>query len=136
VIVYTVAGVCGFAASTLAGLLPLPRFLSGAGFTVGASAPIFGLIGALLCYGRRGGSAHIGQQAKSLAITMLLFGFVMPGIDNWAHLGGLGGGYAAARVLDPLRPERGDHALAAVACLVASLVAIGLSISTGLQILR
>jgi len=23
---------------------------------------------------------------------MLLFGFIMPGIDNWAHLGGLAGG--------------------------------------------
>ena len=79
VIVYTVAGVCGFAASSLAGVVPfLPPFLRGAGFTVGASAPIFGLIGALLHYGRRGGSSHIGQQAKSLAITMLLFGFIMP----------------------------------------------------------
>ena len=137
VIVYTVAGVCGFAASSLASLVPfLPPFLRGAGFTVGASAPIFGLIGALLHYGRRGGSSHIGQQAKSLAITMLLFGFVMPGIDNWAHLGGLGGGYLAAKLLDPLRPERGNHILAALACLVLSLVSIGVSVSTGLRILR
>ena len=94
VIIYTVSAVTGFAASSLAGaFLPsLPRFLAGAGFTVGASAPIFGLIGALLCYGRRGGSSHIGQQAKSLAIMMAIFGFIIPGIDNWAHGGGFAGG--------------------------------------------
>lgn len=138
VIIYTVAGVAGFLASSVAGgFLPfLPRFLGGAGFTVGASAPVFGLIGALLHYGRRGGSSLIGQQAKGLAIAMLIFGFVMPGIDNWAHLGGLGGGFLAAKLLDPLRPERGDHVLVAIACLVLSLVSIGVSVVTGLALFR
>ena len=137
VIVYIVAGACGFAASTLAFLVPfLPPFLRGAGFTIGASAPIFGLIGALLYYGRRTGSSHVGQQAKSLAITMLLFGFIVPGIDNWAHLGGLGGGYLVARLLDPLRPERGNHVLAALALLVVSLAAVAASIAAGLPVLR
>jgi rhomboid protease GluP len=136
-IIYTVAGVTGFLASSLAGILAfLPRFLGGAGFTVGASAPIFGLIGALLHYGRRGGSSYIGQQAKSLAITMLLFGFIMPGIDNWAHLGGLGGGWLAAKVLDPLKPERGDHVLAAVGLLVLSVLSIGYSVVEGLKLFR
>ncbi len=137
VIIYTVAGICGFSASTLAFLVPfLPSVLRGAGFTVGASAPIFGLIGALLYYGRRGGSSHIGQQAKSLALTMLLFGFIMPGIDNWAHLGGFGGGYLTARILDPLKPERGNHVIAAVVCLAVSLLAVAASVVKGLAILR
>ena len=105
-------------------------------FTVGASAPIFGLIGALLHYGRRGGSSYIGQQAKSLAITMLIFGFIMPGIDNWAHLGGLGGGWLAAKVLDPLKPERGDHVLVAFACLALSLLSVGFSVVHGLTLFR
>jgi rhomboid protease GluP len=136
-IIYTVAGVTGFLASSLAGFLPfLPRFLAGAGFTVGASAPIFGLIGALLHYGRRGGSSFVGQQAKSLAITMLVFGFVMPGVDNWAHLGGLGGGWLAAKVLDPLKPERGDHVLVAIGCLVLSALSIGFSVVEGLKLFR
>jgi rhomboid protease GluP len=137
VIIYTAAGVSGFTASSLAALVPfMPRILGGAGYTVGASASIFGLIGALLCYGRRGGSSYLGQRAKSLALTMLLFGFVVPGVDNWAHLGGLAGGYAAARILDPLEPERGDHVLAAVGCLVLSLLSVGLSIALGLKLLR
>jgi rhomboid protease GluP len=137
VIIYTVAGVAGFLASSLAGLVPfLPRFLAGAGFTVGASAPIFGLIGALLHYGRRGGSSYIGQQAKSLAVGMLIFGFIVPGIDNWAHLGGLAGGWLAARVLDPLKPERGDHVLVAVGCLVLSALSIVFSVVEGLKLFR
>ncbi|HSD26976.1 MAG TPA: rhomboid family intramembrane serine protease [Vicinamibacteria bacterium] len=136
-IIYIVAGVTGFLASSLAGAVPLlPRFLGGAGFTVGASAPIFGLIGALLHYGRRGGSSYIGQQAKSLAITMLIFGFIVPGIDNWAHLGGLGGGWLAAKVLDPLKPERGDHVLVAIGCLVLSALSIGFSVVEGLKLFR
>jgi len=137
VIIYVVAGVCGFTASTLAyWLWFLPQFLRGAPYTLGASAPIFGLIGALLYYGRRGGSSHIGQQAKSLAITMLLFGFVMPGVDNWAHLGGLGGGYLAGRILDPLQPEKGNHLLAAIVLLLLSLMAIVASVVTGLPMVR
>jgi rhomboid protease GluP len=133
VIIYTVAGVSGFLASTLAGgFLPFfPRFLGGAGYTVGASASIFGLIGALLHYGRRGGSSYIGQQARSLAITMLLFGFILPGVDNWAHLGGLGGGWLAAKVLDPLKPERGDHVLVAFACLALSVLSVAYSVVHG-----
>lgn len=137
VIVYVVAGVCGFTASTLAFMVPfLPQFLRGGFFTVGASAPIFGLVGALLYYGRRGGSSHIGQQAKSLTITMLLFGFVMPGIDNWAHLGGLAGGYLTGRILDPLKPEKGNHLLVAVVLLALSLMAIVASVVTGLPMVR
>jgi rhomboid protease GluP len=138
VVIYTVAGVTGFLASSTAGaFLPfLPRFLGGAGFTVGASASIFGLIGALLHYGRRGGSSMIGQQAKSLALTMLVFGFIMPGVDNWAHLGGLAGGYLASLVLDPLKPERGDHVIAALLCLAASLAAVVASVVYGLPLFR
>jgi rhomboid protease GluP len=137
VILYTVSAITGFALSSGMAALPfLPRILGGAGFTVGASAPIFGLIGALLYYGRRGGSSMIGQQAKGLALTMLLFGFIMPGVDNWAHLGGLAGGYAAAKVLDPLKPERGDHVIAAVVCLLLSLVSVVYSVVEGLRLFR
>jgi rhomboid protease GluP len=93
-------------------------------------------VGALLYYGRRGGSSHIGQQAKSLTITMLLFGFVMPGIDNWAHLGGLAGGYLTGLILDPLRPEKGNHVLVAVVLLALSLMAIVASVVTGLPMVR
>lgn len=126
VIIYTTASVVGFVASSSAFVfLPfLPDALRGGYLTLGASAAVFGLIGALLYYGRRGGSAMIGEAAKRWAIGGLIFGFVVPGIDNWAHLGGLFGGYVAARVLDPLKPERGDHVLGAVVCLALSLASV------------
>ena len=54
VIIYAVAGAVGFTLSSLAGFylgsMPIP-FLRGAFRTVGASASIFGLLGALVYYG-------------------------------------------------------------------------------------
>jgi membrane associated rhomboid family serine protease len=137
VIIYTVASITGFLASSLVGaFLPfLPFFLAGARYTIGASASIFGLLGALLYYGRRGGASHISQQAKSLAIAFLVFGVIVPGIDNWAHLGGFGGGYLCAMWLDPLKPERGDHVLVALGCLLLSALSIAWSVVTGLSLL-
>jgi rhomboid protease GluP len=135
VIIYTVAGVVGFTASSVAGealaFLPI-RVLQGAQLTVGASAAIFGLLGALVYYGRRGGSSAVGSQAWNYAIILFIFGFIMPGIDNYAHAGGFAGGYLAGRLLDPLTPERVNHMLAAVVCLAASILAIIASVVTGI----
>ena len=138
VIIYVIAGVVGFAASSISGDMFsfLPGFVRGAGFTVGASAPIFGLLGALVYYGRRTGSRIVGDQAKSWAMMLFIFGFIMPGVDNWAHLGGFAGGYATAKFLDPLRPERLDHLIGALVCLVFTGMAIALSIVSGLPVLR
>ena len=134
VIIYTIAGITGFTASTMAGaFLPV---LGGAGFTVGASAPIFGLLAALVYYGRRTGSSMVGDQAKSWALTLFVFGFIMPGIDNWAHLGGFAGGYITSRFLDPLRPERLDHLIVALVCLAVTGIALVFSIVHGLGFLR
>ena len=130
IIIYTVAGVIGFGLSSVMGLLPIPFF--GAGITVGASASIFGMLGALVHYGRRTGSSHIGQAGLQYAIFMGIMGFVFRGVDNAAHLGGFIGGYLASLILDPLKPERIDHLAIAVACLLASLVAILWSVITAL----
>jgi rhomboid protease GluP len=142
VIVYTVAAVTGFLLSSTMGLLSIwvfGRFLpiiGGAPYTLGASASIMGLVGALWYYGRRGGSSFISQQAKGIVVSIAVMGFLLPGIDNWAHFGGFVGGYAAARVLDPLKPERGDHVIVALVCLVASFVAVAASVVHGLPLLR
>jgi rhomboid protease GluP len=131
VIIYTVAGVVGFFLSSAAGhFLPfLPSLLRGARLTVGASAPIFGLLGALVHYGRRRGSSGVSSQALTYAAILGLYGFLMPGIDNWAHLGGFLGGYLVARVLDPWKEERTDHMIAALLCLLASLASIVVSLA-------
>ncbi len=140
VIIYTIAGAAGFVLSSLAGYflggMPIP-FLRGAGLTLGASAPIFGLLGALVHYGRRGGSSLVGGQALQYAIILFVFGLIMAGIDNYAHAGGFVGGYAASMWLDPLKRERMDHFVGAVACLAATVLAILASLFTILpQIIR
>jgi rhomboid protease GluP len=120
VIIYSISSIAGFTLSSCA-----PLFLPvGAGYTLGASAPIFGLLGALVVYGRRGGSSHIGNQAIIYAVILFVSGFIMPGVDNFAHLGGFVGGYAAAYVLNPMRPERITHLIVALICLALTALSI------------
>jgi rhomboid protease GluP len=126
VIIYTLSSVCGFFLSSFLGAHGVP--FSGVSYTLGASAPIFGLLGALLHYGRRGGSSLVRSQAISWAVPIFLFGFFMGGVDNAAHLGGFAGGYVASMWLDPLKPERMDHFVGAALCLLATLASIAASL--------
>jgi rhomboid protease GluP len=136
VIIYTVAGVSGFLLSSFAYayLRHLP-FLSGAGFTVGASASVFGFLGALVYYGRRTGSSLVRSEAIRYALILGFFGFVMRGVDNFAHAGGFFGGYLAARMLDPLKPERVDHILMALICILLTFLAVAMSVLSALPLL-
>jgi len=133
VIIYTAGAIAGFTLSTLAGqymgFMPL-RVLQGGTLTVGASAPIFGLVGGMVYYAHRAGSSAARSQLWNWAITMFVFGLIMPGIDNYAHAGGFAGGYLAGRILDPLTPERINHMLAAVICLGLSVLSIVVSVAT------
>src|SRR6476661_1367043 len=129
IIIYVVSGVCGFLLSSIASvyLPPLP-LLRGAQLTVGASASIFGLLGALVHYGRKSGSSLIHGQAKQWALILFIYGLVMPGVDNFAHAGGFLGGYVASAFFNPLTRERGDHMLVALVCLLLSFGAIAYSL--------
>jgi rhomboid protease GluP len=144
VMVYTLAGVMGFTFTSVAGYYLGPlignvpligRLFGGAGLSVGASAPIFGLLGALVYYGNRTGSRHVREAGLQYALMMGIFGLIMPGIDNQAHLGGFVGGYVAGLLLDPLKPERIDHLVGGAACLVITLVAVVASFVTALPLL-
>jgi rhomboid protease GluP len=138
VIIYVLSGAVGFMVTSVAGQylwwMPLP-FLRGANVSVGASAPIFGLLGATVYYGRRTGSRIASQTGLQYALMLGVFGLIMPGIDNWAHAGGFAGGYLAGRILDPLKPERVDHMVIAFACLAATLIALAASFVTALPLL-
>jgi rhomboid protease GluP len=131
IIVYTIAGVVGFLASSIAGWLlgwmPIP-FLRGAYYTLGASASIFGLLGALVYYGRRGGSSMVHREAMGYALALFVMGLILPGVDNYAHAGGFAGGYLAGAWLDPLKPERMDHLVGAALCVVLTALSIVASI--------
>jgi rhomboid protease GluP len=132
VIIYVVSGVCGFLLSSVMGAFgPQLPFLGGAGLTVGASASVFGLIGALMHYGRVSGSGYIREQTRAWALMGVIMAVLVPGIDNYAHAGGFVGGYAVSMFFNPLTRERGDHMLIALICLIATFIAIGISIVGG-----
>ncbi|MEE8368127.1 MAG: rhomboid family intramembrane serine protease [Thermoanaerobaculia bacterium] len=134
VLIYSMAGVSGFLlTSVVAAYFSLLR---GASFSVGASAAIFGLLGALVLYGRETGSSAVGREAWKYALILGVFGFIMPGIDNFAHIGGFIGGYGAAKFLNPLIPERVDHLIAAVAVLILTVVSILASVGFGRPFLQ
>ncbi len=87
ILVYLLSGLAGSALSI---------FFS-VGYSVGASGAIFGLLGALLYFGfhhRVYLETVVKSQIIPLIIVNLLIG-MMPGIDNWAHIGGLVGGVLA-----------------------------------------
>ena len=78
-------------------------------YGVGASGAIFGLFGLLFAAQivhrpvlDRGSRAFLGQLGGLIAIN-LLFGFLVPGIDNWAHIGGLVAGLWIGLLLPPGR---------------------------------
>jgi rhomboid protease GluP len=113
--IYTLTGIAGFYLSYLAGV-PL---------TIGASASICGLIGAILYFGKsRGGfyGENIFRQAMGWVVGLVLFGLIVPGINNWAHIGGLVAGIAAGFVLgyEEKRAETGFHRLVGGACLLVT----------------
>jgi len=138
IIIYVVGGIAGFLTSSLWGrylgiYFSSVPFLQGALLTAGASASIAGLIGAVFYYGHRTGSRHVSDQARMWIMSFLFMGFLFPRIDNFAHLGGLAGGYVCAKFLDPLVPERLDHFLIAIVLLVLSAIAVLVSVILGWQ---
>ncbi|HKB13157.1 MAG TPA: rhomboid family intramembrane serine protease [Vicinamibacterales bacterium] len=136
VIIYVVGGVAGFALSSFAGaFFPDLPFLRAAALTLGASAPVFGLIGAMYHYGRTM-SSSVKQVATSIMIQAVIFGFLVPGIDNYAHLGGFAGGYMMSSFLNPMTRERGDHMLIAVVLLALSALSVVASVLSGLSLFR
>ena len=149
VILYIVSSVGGFLLSTFAsyGLLLmmnagtpgaglLARVLGLAGVTVGASAALMGMFGALVHYGKRGGSADLSRWAWGYVIAILVIGVVFPFVDNWAHIGGFLTGWLGAKILDPMKPERLDHLVVALVLLVLTVASIALSVATGLELPR
>ena len=70
--------------------------------SVGASGAIFGLMGALLYFGyhyRLYLSEAIKNQIIPVIVLNLILGFMVSGVDNAAHIGGLIGGYLASMAI-------------------------------------
>jgi rhomboid protease GluP len=122
IVFYFVATVTGFAASSRIG----------EHFSVGSSAGIFGLIGAMLAFGVTDRSS-LGMQVKALYTRWVIYGLVLsflPGVDIWAHVGGFGGGFVAGWLASTPRArlmwkEPLLRALAGV-CIALTVVAFGM----------
>jgi rhomboid protease GluP len=120
-IIFSVAGITGFAVSVFMGSM----------FTLGSSGAVFGMLGALIFYGRKRGGyfgAAIYRQVGSWAIMAFLFGFLFPNVDNWAHFGGFVGGYLSAMALGyrELRSEKPIDRQAALVLLLLTLAAFAM----------
>jgi rhomboid protease GluP len=69
--------------------------------SAGASAALCGLIGAMIAMGVRDRSSYgdaIKRDYIRWFIYILIFGLIMGGIDNSAHIGGLAGGFVIAYI--------------------------------------
>ena len=97
--------------------------------TIGASAGIFGLLAALIVYGRKRGSSIVTQQLWQWAVILAVLGFIIPGINNWAHGGGFAGGWVAAQLmgLSDERREGTGVIVTALGLIAVTAVGVGLS---------
>jgi len=119
-IIYTLSGAGGFWVS----------YIAGVPFTIGASAAVCGLIGAVLYFGKSRGGVYgnlVYRQIGGWALGLLIIGF-LPGINNWGHGGGFLFGLLLAYLLgyQEKRPERFGHkAAAGISALVTLIVLSG-----------
>ncbi len=117
--IYTIGGIGGYILSYLAGV-PL---------TIGASAAICSLIGALIYYGKsRGGTygAMVYREVSGWVIGIFLFGLLVPGIDNWGHGGGILSGMLLGMLLgyNERKEETPFHRNLAMICGLATAVCL------------
>jgi len=121
--IYTLGGVLGYVVS----------YLAGVPFTIGASAAVCSLIGALLYYGKSRGGAYgssVYREVSGWVISLFIFGLIFPGINNWAHGGGIIGGIIVGALLgynERRRENHFDRALALL-CALATAGALGLAL--------
>lgn len=96
----------------------------------GASGGVFGILGSWIAFYVRHRSARGAQdQLRSLFFLVginLFFGFSFGGIDNFAHLGGLAGGFVAGTGLEAWARARAE------AGRLAAVVGFALVIGTGI----
>ena len=118
-VLFNVSGAAGFLISNV---------MSGV-TTIGASGAIFGLLAALIVYGRKRGSSVLTQQLWQWAIILGIFGFILPGVNNWAHGGGFAGGWIAANMMGFSDEKRESAAVMLAALGLILLTAVGIALS-------
>lgn len=114
---YILTGVFGYLISSLLGH-----------FSIGASGAILGLVGLLLAVTtKRGGSymRELRSRLVSWIVFLFVLGFVMSGIDNSAHLGGLAAGFVLGKISPDRQPMTpGEKQVAQLLGWLAGIVVI------------
>jgi len=118
-VIWSIAGAAGFLISNLASGSP----------SIGASGSIFGLLSALIVYGRRRGSSMLTAQLWQWAVLMFAMGFFMSGVNNWAHAGGFGGGWVTAEAMRFSDEKRESPRVQVLALALLALTAVGVVLS-------
>ncbi len=123
VAIYLLSGAFGF----------LLSYVAGVKLTIGASASICGLVGAAFHYGRKRGGDYgtaVFKHTGGWALSIFLFGLVVPGIDNWAHGGGLIAGMGLGFLLGyrEIRRESYLHKLTAMVSMAVSALVLVLAV--------
>lgn len=117
--IYFAAGILGNLASLCFSAYP----------GVGASGAIFGLLGAMLYLGVKNPEfmrSGFGKDILVLAVLNLAYGFTASGIDNFAHMGGIVGGFLATGILTP-KVERFPINTRVLSALALALIAASAS---------
>jgi rhomboid protease GluP len=126
VMIFTLTGVAGYAVSYLAGIR----------FTIGASAAVCGLIGALLYYGKsRGGlfGDALFKQVSGWLVGLFFIG-LLPNINNWGHGAGILSGVAIGFLFGypEKRPDAFLDKFGAALCIVVTLMLLTYALVTGI----
>ncbi len=113
IVVYLVSGICGGLLSAATGSNTI---------SVGASGAIFGLAGALLYFGYHY-RTYLGEAIKKQIIPIilinLLIGYLIAGIDNFGHIGGLIGGILCTMALGIDGKSKTFEKINGMICLLA-----------------
>lgn len=113
IVVYLVSGICGGLLSAATGSNSI---------SVGASGAIFGLAGALLYFGYHY-RTYLGEAIKKQIIPIilinLLIGYLIAGIDNFGHIGGLIGGILCTMALGIDGKSKTFEKINGMICLLA-----------------
>lgn len=126
-VIYTISGIVGF----------LISYFAGVAFTIGASASVCGLVGALLYYGKsRGGiyGRNLYRQISIWVIFLFVFGLVVPGINNWGHGGGILAGIIFGYLMGYQEKKRENivHKILAGACAATTVAVLFWAVGSSL----
>jgi len=128
-VVFMLTGILGSLISNLYGVyflnhVPWP--------SIGASGGVFGLMGVLLAFGRRRGGAWGRQLQGRMAMWGLVaggIGFVLPGVNNAAHIGGFAAGIAIGYLMPRFEGAKESAMVQLVAVALGSITILGIILS-------